>query len=401
MDPTRPAAFDRSTDPMSTLRMPAEARVDWSDDRKYAGAGLRIRRGTFRDGAARGVEVIAVDTGVSQHWLLPTRGMSIWRIDVAPLDEAPEQTVSPIGWRSPVAGPVHPALVPLIEPSGLGWLSGFDELLVRCGLTSNGPPLFNEAGQLTDPLHGRIGNTPAQNVHLRIDGDRLIVTAEMVEARLFFGRLRLSTTMSFQSGSPNVHITDRLINDSSTSATAQMLYHINVGRPILGDGSRLRATLKEVAPKDSLSAGEMDQRFDYGPPTSGYRERVYFAEARSDDDGWADAMVDDPSHRVGLGVRYQTDTLPKFVVWKNTADVRDGYVTGMEPATNFPNAKPYEAEHGRVLTLEPEQEVIFWLDLQPLLGSASVNEFAKRCQSAASPVVHDRPQPTWSPQADA
>ena len=401
MDQTSHESSAAATDPMSTLAMPAEARVDWADDRKYARAGLRIRRGTFRDGMARGVEVIAVDTGVSQYWLLPTRGMSLWRIDVAPLEEAPERIVSPIGWRSPVAGPVHPSLVPLVEPSGLGWLSGFDELLVRCGLRSNGPPLFNEAGQLTDPLHGRIGNTPAQNVHLRIDDDRLVVTAEMVESRLFFGRLRLVTTMTFRGGSPEVQITDRLINDASTPATAQMLYHINVGQPILGDGSELKATLREVAPKDALSAGEMADRFGYGPPTSGYNERVYFATAASDDDGWAHAMVDDPGHHIGLGVRFRTDTLPKFVVWKNTADVRDGYVTGMEPATNFPNEKTYEAEHGRVLTLEPEQEVIFRLELHPLLGSASVNDFAKRCQSAASPVVHEQPRPTWSPQANA
>ena len=46
------------------------------------------------------------------------------------------------------------------EPSGLGWLDGFDELLVRCGLESNGAPEFNPNGSLRYPLHGKIANMP-------------------------------------------------------------------------------------------------------------------------------------------------------------------------------------------------------------------------------------------------
>ena len=34
------------------------------------------------------------------------------------------------------------------EPSGLGWLDGFDELLVRCGLESNGAPEFDADGRV-------------------------------------------------------------------------------------------------------------------------------------------------------------------------------------------------------------------------------------------------------------
>ena len=34
-----------------------------------------------------------------------------------------------------------------MDPGGLGWLEGFDELFVRCGLDSNGPPLFDAQGR--------------------------------------------------------------------------------------------------------------------------------------------------------------------------------------------------------------------------------------------------------------
>ena len=70
--------------------------------------------------------------------VLPTRGMGIWRVTAAG-----RSGTADVGWKSPVRGPVHPAFVDLGEPSGLGWLDGFDEFFVRCGLESNGAPDFD------------------------------------------------------------------------------------------------------------------------------------------------------------------------------------------------------------------------------------------------------------------
>ena len=41
--------------------------------------------------------------------------------------------------------------------------------------------------------------------------------------------------------------------------------------------------------------------------------------------------------------------MPWFTQWKNTTSVADGYVTGIEPGTNFPNPRTYEGEQGRVI----------------------------------------------------
>jgi hypothetical protein len=55
-----------------------------------------------------------------------------------------------------------PSLIPPVS----GWLEGFDELLVRCGLQSNGAPQFTPQGQLQYPLHGRIANLPVEYVEV-------------------------------------------------------------------------------------------------------------------------------------------------------------------------------------------------------------------------------------------
>ena len=104
-----------------------------------------------------------------------------------------------IGWKSPVRGPVHPSLVDLGEPSGLGWLDGFDELFVRCGLESNGAPEFDEkTGRLKYPLHGRIGNKPAHHVEVSVDGDsgEIKVTGVVEESRFHFLKLRMTATIT-------------------------------------------------------------------------------------------------------------------------------------------------------------------------------------------------------------
>src|SRR4051812_33136090 len=90
-----------------------------------AAQSFSVRKRTLRGGLRDGVEIVEIDNGQFQFSLLPTRGMGLWRAALGDL---------PVGWNSPVKGPVHPKFVPVAEPSGLGWLDGFDELLCRCGL---------------------------------------------------------------------------------------------------------------------------------------------------------------------------------------------------------------------------------------------------------------------------
>src|ERR1700710_1771260 len=78
-----------------------------------------VRKRTLRGGLRDGVDVVEVHNGALAFTVLPTRGMGLWRGDYHGL---------PLGWRSPVMGPVHPKFVHPGEAAGLGWLAGFDEL---------------------------------------------------------------------------------------------------------------------------------------------------------------------------------------------------------------------------------------------------------------------------------
>src|SRR5688572_662532 len=105
------------------------------------------------EGVSDGVMMLKLENGPLSIRVVPTRGMAVYDMHYQGIR---------IGWDSPVRGPVHPSLVPVMDPGGLGWLEGFDELLARCGLASNGAPDFDKRGVLRYPLHGRIGNLPAR-----------------------------------------------------------------------------------------------------------------------------------------------------------------------------------------------------------------------------------------------
>ncbi len=353
---------------------------------------IKTRLGRFVGGRADGVEVVEIDTGAVVVRVLPTRGMGIWDLDAGGRR---------FGWRSPVDGPVHPAHVPLHDPSGLGWLEGFDELVVRCGLESNGAPEHDENGRLRYPLHGRIGNLPADSLWIEIDeaSGRLDLIGELLESRLFFKRLRLRCRIRCQAGSADVELLDDLTNELSTPATAQLLYHVNLGTPLLGNDAGLEAPVAELAPKDDLSAGEIDQWNRYPGPTVGYSERVYFAELQADEAGKTTAMLTSASKDRGFAIDFDTQTLPKFVLWKNAAATSDGYVTGLEPATNFPNPRGFEESQGRVVLLKPESGVSFGLKLRPLVDArqvATVSAEIDKLSQGVSPQVHRHPKAGWS-----
>src|SRR5438874_6718650 len=116
-------------------------------------AHCSVRKRTLRGGLRDGVDIIEVDNGALSFSVLPTRGMGIWRGRYRGMS---------LGWQAPVLGPVHPRFVSLGDRNGLGWLTGFDEWLCRCGLHWMGAPGDDNDYPLT--LHGRIANSPAHKV---------------------------------------------------------------------------------------------------------------------------------------------------------------------------------------------------------------------------------------------
>jgi hypothetical protein len=294
-----------------------------------------------------------------------------------------------------------------MEPSGVGWLDGFNELMVRCGLENNGAPVFDAAGRLVHPLHGRIANKPAHSVRLAIDVGAGTISVEGVvdEFRFHFQKLRLVSEFRTSFGGGSVAWHDRVINCGGQPATMQMLYHVNIGGPLLANGARFCAPIRKICPrgiyKDSSTA---DSFHTYQGPGQKYGERVYLLELLADRSGATQVLVKHPEGSRAVALGFHVRQLPWLTQWQNLAAEEDGYVTGIEPGTNFPNPRPFEEQHGRVVRLEPGAEWEADVALDWLVGREAIAAAETRIaeiQGSTAPEVHDQPLADWSANAGA
>jgi hypothetical protein len=292
--------------------------------------------------------------------------------------------------------------VNLFEPSGLGWLDGFDELLCRCGLQSNGPPVFDEQGHLKHPLHGKIANSPAHRVEVSADPapGEIAVSGAVDESRLFFNKLRLTSTVKTKLNQPGFSVIDEVANLSDQPAELELLYHVNIGKPLLDEGSQVKAPVSELVPRTARAAEGVATWDTYGPPEPGFAEQVYYFELLADKDGHTQVLLRNAHGHQGVSLRFNLRQLPRFILWKSTQAVADGYVTGLEPAINFPNPRSYEQQEGRVMKLGPGGKLGFQIDFTLLTSAESVAQAEheiSRLQGSVQPKVHPRPVAGWTP----
>ena len=365
------------------------------DDVKGTPRGWSVCKRTLRGGRREGVDVIEINNGAVEITVVPSRGMGIWQV-VSGDDR--------LGWRAPIRGPIHPREVNMGEPSGLGWLDGFDELLVRCGLESNGAPEFDPDGRVVYPLHGKIANQPSDEVTVTVDSDRgeIRVSGIVDEVRFHFLKVRLHATLVTRFGESGFRIHDEIENLSASPAEVQMLYHFNVGVPLLDAGSQLVAPSSSVVPRNAHAADGIGGYTNYQAEEAGYEEQVYFHHMHAAGDGKTRVLLKNGHATTGVSLLYDARKLPCFSQWKNTTAVVDGFVTGIEPGTNFPNPRTYEGEQGRVLKLAGGGRETLGLGVEWHRDAAGVKaaEMAvMKLQAGREPKIFKTPQKGWCADA--
>lgn len=328
-----------------------------------SGDGFSVKKRTLHGGKQEGVELITINNGVLEIDVIPTRGMSIYEVRHGDMR---------LGWDSPVEGLVHPTYIDLESRGGLGWLEGFNEWMVRCGLEFAGHPgtdeFVNNAGEaatLDLTLHGKIGNTPASEVEVIVDDapPYRIRVRGIVYEKFFYGpKLKLTTEVSVVPGQDKFRIEDSITNQGADDQEFQIIYHANFGQPLLEEGSRVHAAVREMAPMNDHAAKGLDRFSVYQGPTKGFVEEVYLIQPYADAAGHSLAVLQNAPGDRAASLRWSTEQLPFLNVWKNTAATEDGYVTGIEPATGYPFNRNLERKAGRVPKLAAGESRSFILE---------------------------------------
>jgi hypothetical protein len=86
-------------------------------------------------------------------------------------------------------------------------------------------------------------------------------------------------------------------------------------------------------------------------------------------------------------------------LWKNTGACQDGYVTGLEPGSTFPNPRQIEREQGRLKTLQPGESVTYRLRFEIATSKARTRQIldaVTALQVATPRTVHAEPKTGWA-----
>lgn len=329
-----------------------------------------IRRSTLREGRAEGVDTVDIATGSGfQFTVLPGRGLDISHASYRGI---------PLCWR---AFPGEVA-APYYEPQGFGWQrSAFGGLMSTGGLSSMGAPSVDNGAELG--IHGRASNLPASSVWADAawEGERyrLWVRGKVAEAEALGTNLVLTREISTELGASHLTIRDRVENRTFARVEHMMLYHFNIGFPLLSANTRLLVDTEHIEPRDADSVAGLDRWDRFEPPLAGRPHQLFYHKLRPDTGGKAHVLLagmpDYAEGPVAAYLSYTHDTLPWFANWK--CMTAGDYVTGIEPANAWVQGRAEEREAGRLRFLEAWEAVEYEVEFGVLVGLNAINEFAE------------------------
>jgi Domain of unknown function (DUF4432) len=338
-----------------------------------------VRMRTLHGGRQEGVCIVDIDTGAMKISVVPTRGMNVL--------EAVAGNVR-IGWKSPVSEVVNPAFIELNGRGGLGWLEGFNEMVVRCGYEWVGHPGMDKGVLL--PLHGLAANIPASKVVLSIDEEppyTIRLKGELKEQAFKLVNFVIATELSTEPGAQHFSIHDTLNNNGDYPKEYEALYHSNFGPPLLDPGAGFSAPVQQVSPFNERAVGEVADWQKYREPTRDYDETVFNVVPYGDENGETLAVLHNAAGDLGVSLGFNIQQLPVFSLWKNTDTMGQGYVTGLEPGTSWAYNRSYQRALNRVPTIGPKEQRHFDITYTFLADKSAVDSALQQVEK----IQHDRP----------
>ncbi len=322
-----------------------------------------VRLSELSEGPGRGMRVVDFRTGSGFNFtLLADRCLDI---------SFAEYRGIPLCWRS-ATGDVAPQF---FEPEGLGWLrTFFGGVLATCGLTYAGAPCEDQGETLG--LHGRIGHAPARELALDarwVDDDYLLeARGRMKEAVVFGANLELFRTIHAKLGERRLYIHDIVTNLGHQRQPLMILYHFNIGWPIVSEDSELVLPSTSVRPRDEEAEKGLEQWSRFSPPEEKFPEQCFYHELGTSPAGEVLAAIVNKKLQVGVYLRYRKTQLEFFTEWK--MNERGHYVCGMEPANCEVEGRAKMRAEGKLQFINPGEERHFDIEFGVLEGADEISE---------------------------
>ena len=336
-----------------------------------------LKRYRLCEGRADGVDAVDVRTGAGLNFtVLPGRGMDIaWT----------EYKGVPISYMSStgISNASH------YNSNGMEWLSNFFAgLLTTCGFSNVGGPCKNVhpvIGQRTLGLHGKLANLPASEVCTFEgweNGEYVMkVSGKMRESCLHGENITLRRTVSSVLGKNKIILHDYIENESNRVQPCMLLYHMNLGYPILSENTRLVIATDTSKMKfaSDVAESEKDIYNVFNAPLGGYAERCYFHQVKADKNGNTRVAVINDELEIAVVFTYRPEQLNCLTEWKMLNEGE--YVLGIEPGTANPIGREKTEKEGKLKTLESGESHEVDITIEIVDGKEKIEKVEKEIKA--------------------
>lgn len=231
---------------------------------------------------------------------------------------------------------------------GLGFLKSFTAgFFTTCGFSAVGSPCTDDGENL--PLHGTISHCPAEQFGYWNDGENLHIKLTVRDARLSGKKYLLTREYICPLDKNEITLHDTVENIDFEEAPYMVLYHMNMGYPLLTEKSVISLDQKGVVARGENAQKGIDKALTMESPVPGYAEQCFFYDMNK---GFA--KIFNPDLGFGLSINYDTNELPEFTEWKL---MKSGeYVLGLEPGNCTPEGRDVLRAKGKLKFLKPGEK---------------------------------------------
>ena len=306
----------------------------------YTGNPLQTRgaeKYTLQGGAGNGMNFLYVRNGLGlEAWISVDRAADVSRVIY---------NGDNMGFFSP-CGYVAPQYY---DKKGLGFLKSFTGgFFTTCGLTTVGSPCTDDGEEL--PLHGTVSHIPAVLNGIEENETELKIKFTITDAVIFGRKLVMNRTYVFSYTENSFSVNDRVTNAGDITSPYMILYHCNMGYPLLCEDSIIKIPHSKMVARDEHARKFIDTALTAEKPQPQFQERCYFYDVLQASDK---AQVGIFNQKTGKGViiSYNKSELPCFTEWKMMG--QSDYVLGLEPGNCNPIGRAVARENGTLQFLEP------------------------------------------------
>ena len=232
------------------------------------------------------------------------------------------------------------------DNKGINFLKSFTAgFLTTCGLQSVGNPTIDDGEEL--PLHGTVSNIPAERFCYYIENDEIHIKAIIRDASLFAKKLLLEREYVCPLYENVIYLKDTVKNIGFDESPIQMLYHCNMGYPLLSEKAKLTIPSNKVEPRNEHSKEGLGVWNICEQPQIGYEEMCYYHYFENTK---PTVSLYNEEIKKGIEITFDTDELPFFTQWKMMG--AGEYVMGLEPGNCLPDGRDKMREMGKLEVLK-------------------------------------------------